>query len=173
MLNRKILSVITAAGVVGFGVISSNVFAADGTGNASATIVAPLSVAEDVAMSFGDISPDETNPSTVTVDLVNGVSNTGAFNAGLVGGTVASGQFTASGAGNLAITVSFTAGTLTCTTPLTCGASTMGVSNFTDNAAAALTAGTEQFEVGADLAVGANQADGDYAGTYTVTVEYN
>ena len=173
MLNRKVLTLITAAGLVGFGAISSNAFAANGTGDASATILAPLRVVQDVAMDFGDISPDETDTSIVRLDLVGGRTNQGTANAGLLG-TAVSAQFTVFGAGNLNIAVSFAAGTLSCSTPLTCtGAPDLTVSNFTHNAATALTAGQETFEVGADLGVDANQLPGDYDGTYTVTVNYN
>ena len=169
MLNRKILSIVTAAGLVGFGAISSNVFAFDlTTASASATIIAPLSVAEDVALNFGDISPDGTDPTTVTISTAGVASS--ADGAGIAGGAPAAGQFTVTGFGALAITVSFTGGSLTCGA---CGGAAMAVSGFTNNMAANLTGGTEQFEVGADLAVGANQAAGTYSGNYTVTVNYN
>lgn len=168
MLNRKILTIVTTAGLLGFGAFSSNLFAADGTGNASAVIVAPLSIAEDVALNFGDISPDATDPTTVTVNTAGVASS--ADGAGIAGGAPAAGQFTVTGFGALAIAVTYTGGNLTCGA---CGGAAMAVSGFTDNAAANLAGGTEQFEVGADLAVGANQTAGTYTGTYTVTVNYN
>lgn len=172
MLNRKVLTLITAAGLVGFGGVSSNVFAATGDGNASAVIVAPLAIQEDQAMSFGQISPDATNQTTVTVGLTNNVFNSGAVNAGLVGGTPLSGQFTISGSGNSTYVLSFTAGSLLCQTPATCFADTMAVGNFSHNSTQTLSGGLEQFEVGADLTVGAGQNAGDYQGTYQITVTY-
>lgn len=169
MLNRKLLAIATTVGLITFGGISSNVFATDlTTATAGATIVAPLSIAQNAGLNFGDISPDGDNATTVTVDTAGAVTQTGG--AGIAGGAPAAGQFTVTGFGTLAIAVSFTGGTITCGA---CGGAPMAVSGFTDNAAGALVGGTEQFEVGADLAVGAGQTAGTYSGTYTVTVVYN
>lgn len=166
MLNRKILTIVTTAGLVGFGAFSSNVFATDLTANASATIVAPLSITEDTALNFGSISPDGTAATTVTVDLADTASSLDG--AGIVPASGAlSGDFTVNGNGTLAIAVTYTAGSLTGPGPA------MAVSGFTDNAPANLTGGTATFQVGADLAVGANQTAGGYSGTYTITVNYN
>lgn len=166
MLIRKHSAIIAAASLVGLAIFSGSVLATDLTANASATIVAPLSIVENTPMDFGSISADATNATNVTLDLVNTV--TSADGAGVVPASgAASGDFTVSGAGNLAIAVSYTAGSLTGP-----GAA-MAVSGFTDNAPANLTAGTATFQVGADLAVGANQTAGAYSGTYTITVIYN
>jgi len=43
----------------------------------------------------------------------------------------------------------------------------------TENAVKTLATGTENFQVGATLTVGAAQAVGPYTGTFTVTVAYN
>jgi len=167
MLNRKVLVIATTASLIAFGGFSSSVFAASATGNASATIVAPLSITEDVAMDFGSISPDGTSATTVTITPAGAVSSPDG--AGIAGGAPAAGQFTVTGFGTLTYAVSYTGGNLTGP-----GAN-MAVSGFTDSigGAGALAGGTETFTVGADLAVGINQTAGAYSGTYTVTVNYN
>ena len=171
MLNRKILSIITAAGIVGFGVISSNVFAANATGNASANIVTPLSVVETTAMNFGSISPDSLVATTVVLDEVTGVAAS-TDGAGVLGGSNA-GVFTVSGSGALAIAVTYSAGdVLSCDTP-GCVFPDMPIGTFTDDAATNLVGGSEVFNVGATLSVGANQGVDTYSGTFTVTVNYN
>ena len=172
MLNRKILSIITAAGIVGFGVISGNAFAANATGNASANIVTPLSVVETTAMNFGSISPDSLVATTVVLNAVTGVAAS-ADGAGVITGGSNAGVFTVTGSGTLAIAVTYSAGdTLTCDTP-GCIFPAMAIGSFTDDAATNLVGGSEVFNVGATLSVGANQGVDTYSGTFTVTVNYN
>lgn len=49
----------------------------------------------------------------------------------------------------------------------------MDVDNFTGSKAnGTLTSGADSFTVGGTLDVAANQAAGEYTGTFTVTVEY-
>ena len=43
---------------------------------------------------------------------------------------------------------------------------------LTNDGGGALTGGTDTFNVGGTLSVGANQAAGSYSGTYTVSVNY-
>ncbi|MEQ3747275.1 MAG: DUF4402 domain-containing protein [Henriciella sp.] len=50
---------------------------------------------------------------------------------------------------------------------------TMAVNNFTGSkASGTLTAGADDFTVGGTLTVAANQASGEYTGTFAITVEY-
>ena len=57
---------------------------------------------------------------------------------------------------------------------LTSGGDTVTVDTFTDDTAGTgtLAGGSDSFNVGATLNLGANQPAGNYTGTYTVTVEY-
>lgn len=59
---------------------------------------------------------------------------------------------------------------------VTSGANSMAVNNFTHGGGASpvlSASGTGSFNVGATLTVGANQPNGIYTGTFTVTVAYN
>ncbi len=58
---------------------------------------------------------------------------------------------------------------------LTSGGDTMTVDTYTDDAGATptLVGGSDTFNVGATLHVGATQAAGTYSGTFSVTVHYN
>ncbi len=66
-----------------------------------------------------------------------------------------------------------------CTLPgsitLTSGGNTMTVDTYTDDAGATptLVGGSDTFNVGATLHVGATQVSGTYSGTFSVTVNYN
>ncbi len=156
-----------AAGVVGaaVSVSASSAFAADETGNAAAQIQQAISIVENTPMDFGNVAVDGSG-GTVTISTAGAVTGPAGY---AFSGSPAAGNFTASGDVSTAVTISFTAGTLT-------GAGTaMAINNFTNDAGGTPTtdgAGDLAFNVGADLVVNAAQASGAYAGTYTVTVNY-
>lgn len=62
---------------------------------------------------------------------------------------------------------------LPATATLSSGAATMTLSNFTSDPAATMVGSGTVLTVGATLAVAANQAPGNYSGTFSVTVDYN
>lgn len=143
------------------------------TANATAyaTIVAPLKI-ESVSgedLNFGKIvSPDA--QITVTVTPAGGISSTGAANQ-LLGGHKAA-QFTVSGAANQNVKV-----TLPANFNIANGTNNMAVSTPTSdiadlNAFPLGSTGSATFHMGATLTVGAEQAEGEYSGPYTVTVSY-
>jgi hypothetical protein len=145
--------------------------AANATGAGEATIVTPLSLVNTAPLSFGNIIPAAT-PSTVTIDAFT-EGRTAAGGAILTGGTVSAAKFQGltSPPSHLKIDIP--------TTPITLtragGGATMTVSNFELNGdkndwVAANT--LFEFQVGAQLNVGANQLPGAYSGTFTVTVNY-
>ena len=65
--------------------------------------------------------------------------------------------------------------TLPASATLSSGGDTMTVDTFNHDAGGAptLPGGSDAFNVGATLKVGANQAVGTYSGTFDVTVNYN
>ena len=65
--------------------------------------------------------------------------------------------------------------TLPSSATLNSGGNTMTVDTFTHDAGGspALSSGSDSFNVGATLNVGASQAPGAYTGTFAVTVGYN
>ncbi len=142
-------------------------------GTATATVVAPLSIAQDTVMDFGSIAGGAAI-GTVVMDTSGGRTATGdAEIIDLSPGTA--GAFTITGESGQVFSVTFTDGTLTDTG----GGNPMTVHTFTDTADGLLSAATESFTVGATLNVGVNQVPDSYStansnGTmYTITVNYN
>ena len=170
MLKRKILSVLVTTALVGFSGYAMNASASDGSGNASATIVAPITVTESVGggMNFGSVSPDELAATTVVLTSAGAVSSGDGAGLVLTSGAQA-GSFDVTGAA-VAYDITVPVGAITLTI---CGGDTMSVDTFTASKASGLSANGDSFTVGATLHVGINQAAGaPYTGTYTVSVVY-
>lgn len=157
------LAGLAALGMIGY---SSQVNAADATGNVSATIVAPIVVSETTAMSFASIAADSAGD-TVTLTPAGSISATGGST---FSGTPAAGVFDATGAASTAVTISFSTGDI-----LTGLGTPIPIGTFSHNAGgspAFSAGGALSFNVGAALTIGAAQTAGAYTGTYTVTVDY-
>ncbi|WP_257309017.1 DUF4402 domain-containing protein [Geothrix fuzhouensis] len=150
---------------------------------ASARIYVPITVSlTNGGMSFGDIFTG-TASSDVTLDpQSNNRSATG--DATLAGtGTARAAAFEVSGKRNATYAITLpTDGAVTLTgnggTPMPLSKFTASVNNTaaTGSATGQLpnsASAKETFTVGATLTVGANQTDGDYTGTFNVTVAYN
>jgi hypothetical protein len=151
---------------------STAVNAATEPGDASATVVEPLTITENTSINFGSLAG---GASTGTVLLTTGGARTATGGVDLIGGgTEVPGDFNISGEPNAAFTL--TVGT---TATLNDGANNMAVVGINSTAVGATLDGTgsQDFLVGGTLNVGINQAAGTYTtatGTpYTVTVEYN
>lgn len=148
------------------------------SGTATANVIAPLTVAETVALDFGDIAGGAT-AGTIVISSAGAISATGG--ATFVPASVSNqATFDITGAVSTAIlvTVDFTG------TQLDDGAgggAVMPISAFTTTALPVTTdaGGLATFDVGATLDVGINQTAGAYdtvlgAGVpYSVTVNYN
>ena len=139
-----------------------------GTTNVTGTIVAPISISASADMDFGTVSPTGT-AGTVTVTPA-GVRT--SVNVDLLGGLAAAAAFDVTGEPGQAYFI-----TLPSSTMLSSGGNSMTVDTFTHDAGALPTlpggTGSETFNVGATMNVGAAQADGTYSGTFAVTVNYN
>ncbi len=163
----KSLFKFAVAGVAGLGVAASasGAFAADLTGNANAQIQQAISIVENTSMDFGTIAVDG-SAGTVTISAAGAVSGPAGYT---FSGAPAAGNFTASGDATTAVTISFTAGSLTGP-----GAA-MTLDTLVHDAGGTPTtdvAGDLTFNVGANLGVNLAQVSGAYSGTYTVTVNY-
>lgn len=134
------------------------------TGNVSAVIRRNIAATETQSMNFGTISSG-TTAGTVTLSPAGVRTSTLSYY-----GTSRPGIFTITGEPSTPLTISFTNGTLSN------GANTMALSNFTTSTTPASSttdsSGSLTLNVGADLAVAANQASGNYTGTYNVTISY-
>jgi hypothetical protein len=175
MVIRKLLTVLMATAVLGFGGYTLNASAASVTGNGTAVIYTTLSIVQDTTMDFGEIAPAAAGD-TVTLDTADGVT-AGSVDTFLTG-VAASGQFTVTGEGGLtyAITLpgSFTLTHTNTVNTMTVNAlATSVVSPRTiPGALGSAPNTTDTFTVGADLTVSAGQLPGTYSGTYAMQVDY-
>lgn len=145
---------------------------ATGQGNISAKIVAPVTVTEAQALDFGTILAPTSGTKKVKISATDGSRSVDGGDNGILVSTNTgkAGLFNVTGAENQRMTIN-----LPGSTTLT-GASgdPMKVDNFTSDKGTELTLdGTSgTFQVGADLTVNQGQDEGDYTGTYQVTVSY-
>jgi hypothetical protein len=152
------------------------------TGQTQVTVVDRLSLVKEADLNFGTLISGPT-PGTVTVSTASVRTVTGGVI--MAGGTVSAASFAGFGRRTQAITISFGAPSILITR--SGGTQTMTVNTFTPNPVGGtglnqlgnsgrhrITSATGLFDfpVGARLTVGANQAPGDYVGTFNVTVNY-
>ena len=161
---RTIASAAAFAGMVAGAALS--VQAAGGTGNVTASIIAPIAITKSTDLAFGSVV------SSGSADTVV-VSPAGARTCGgtlTCTNTVTAGAFNVTGGTGETYSI-----TLPASATVTSAANTMTITAFTStpSGTGALTGGAETLRIGARLQVGAGQALGSYSGTYAVTVEYN
>ena len=140
------------------------------TATAAGTIVAPIAIAKNIDMNFGNVAVNAV-AGTVVLATDDSRSKTGGVTLPAVAGTVTAAQFTVTGTAGYAYT--FTVPTVA--TTVSNGTDNMTITNFTSNSLGLLTGGTEVVKVGATLNVGASISAGLYtsAAPFTVTVNYN
>lgn len=120
-------------------------------------------------LSFGDIFAGP-SAGTVVLSPAGVRTTTGGLLLGNLS-AVSAASFTVNGAANASYAIALPASIL-----LTGPAGTMLVSPFSSSPSPSgllNAAGQQQLNVGATLNLAANQADGDYSGTFAVTVAYN
>jgi hypothetical protein len=171
-MNMKQLMKTLALAAVALLFAANSFGQASATANATATIVAPIAIANTSALAFGNVAVSATNLGTVTVATDGSRSALLGVTLPVVAGTVSAAAFTVTGEGTstYAITLPVAAVTLTGS-----GGGTMTVDTFTSNPSGTgtLAAGTQNIAVGGTLHVGAAQTPGNYTGSFTVTVNYN
>ena len=139
------------------------------TVDVTATLLAPISISASGDMDFGTMLTTGIPGGTVTVTPAGAISS---VNVDLFGGFPAAASFDVTGASGQAYVITLPPdGTVTLTGP----GAPMAVDAFTDDAGATptLVGGSDTFNVGATLKVGATQAAGNYSGTFSVTANYN
>lgn len=169
--SRRALSAALASALVlggaGFGV---NAYAASATGNATATVIAPIAISNTADLAFGKFAAS--TGGTVVMSPASGRTATSAVVLSTVTpGAAASFNVTGDNNATYAITLPGTA-TITHTNTI----DTMSVGTFTSTPSATGTlsgAGAETVAVGGTLTVASAQLAGAYTGTFSVTVEYN
>ena len=168
--NRTLKLITLTAAIFGFAATS---FAqnpvANASANAKATIIKPISIAKvsGADLLFGNIIADA-DGGTVTVNLDGSRNATGVLFPSVLG-TSAAAKFTVTGFEGATYAITLPTAPVT----ITHNTDEMTVTDFSEDATGTLNSGTETFNVGATLNVGANQAEGEYTGTFSVTVAYN
>jgi len=137
---------------------------------ASARIFKAITLIQTSGLNFGDIFPSGV-AGTVVMPPVGVRSFTGGV-ALATTGTSNAAAFNVTGKKSATYAITFATPTINLSAP---GATDMVVSAFTTSAGSGTLSatGTQSFTVGATLAVGVDQLDGDYSGTFGVTVTYN
>ena len=149
--------------VVALSSLSTGAMAASATGTANAQVLAPIAITAGTALNFGTIAGNTAGSVTVTPGGAR------SFTGGVVGTAAAftAGTFNVTGTGAATFAMTYPA-----SFNVVSGANTMAVT-VTGAATGTLSGGAVTFPVGGTLTVGAAQAAGAYAGTYSMTVEYN
>ncbi len=143
------------------------------TATATGTIIAPIAIAKNVDMNFGNIVAGAAIGTVVLVPAGTRSATGGAFLPSTLPGTVTAASFTVTGSTTYTYAITLPAAATT----VTSGANTMTVDTWTSTPTVTgiLTGGTQTLTVGGTLHVGASQAAGTYlsATPFTVTVAYN
>ena len=136
------------------------------SGPVTITLLAPISISAVGDMDFGTMSTTGT-AGTVTVTPA-GVRT--SVNVDLFGGVPSAASFDVTGDPGANYSITFPS-----SATLTSGGDTMTVDTFKHDAGVTptLVGGSDTFNVGATLNVGATEADGTYSGTFDVTANYN
>lgn len=138
--------------------------------SAAVQLLRPLTVQKVQDLDFGWVSAPAAG--TIVVDPASGAATT---TGGLIriGGTPQPAKFTGAAGGSSVVNIKLPNQPVTLTR--VGGTETISLSKFTLDGAskrAMAQASSFDFKVGGTLTIGANQADGDYQGTFTVTVQY-
>lgn len=149
---------------------ASAAVAASQNANGHATLLSSLSVLKKSDLEFGELIVS--GAGTAVIDPVSGsLTTTGGVTQAAAGAHSAT--FTATGSKNSVVLIKLPKNPVTLTR--VGGTETMTVANWTldgSNLRRIPTTDVFDFAVGATLNVGAAQADGDYVGSFAVTVQY-
>ncbi|MEM6899374.1 MAG: DUF4402 domain-containing protein [Pseudomonadota bacterium] len=154
---------------LGFGLACSNASTAETsvTGHAGAQIIEPLMVMAWEELDFGTIAPNSSFPGIVTVHANE--TRDCSTEVTCVGSAFSAARFMVTGEADHIYDISVP-------TDLMIENSlgdTMLIDNlYSDRSQGLLTGGVDEFWVGGDLHIGANQAIGSYTGVYVVSVQY-
>ncbi len=167
---KKLIALFSALVLIAFAANTASAqYNAFATSAASANIIAPISIAKQIDLAFGNIIASAA-AGTVVVDVTGTRTNGGGATFPTVAGTVAAAQFKATGFSGSVYSITLPADNVV---SLSGTGTAMNLTGFTHNATEVLTGGEEVFEVGATLQVGINQTAGSYTGSFNVIVNYN
>lgn len=186
-MNTKKMFAMGAAAValvMGSSAMAADVDTVSATGNASATVVQPLTISESTGLAFGAIVLPSSGNATLTISTANAKTYSTGAKPGSQTGTVSRGAFAITGQGNFTFAYGLPssitlAGATTSAETLTVSSLTFadGTGTLTPSsgsATSALSSGSQTLYVGGTLTVPSTGASAQaYAGTYQVTVAYN
>lgn len=162
-MKIQMIKALAGSAVIALGLSASAANAATASANATAEILSQVSVTKTADLAFGTVAIG-TSGGTVAVSTAGARS----CGSGLVcSGTTAAAGFTVSGAVGQTVGV-----TVPATVTLNDGGSNNMTATLTSSASSIVLDGTDAFTVGGTLTVGGTQAAGTYAGSFTVTVNY-
>ena len=169
-IQRVVWAVVGVMSLVATSAMAQSFNQSSASANATARIIAPISITNSTALNFGDIVPSGVT-GTVVVSAASARTNTGGATLGS-GASVSAATFAVGGQAGATYAI-----TLPTSVTITSGANNMTVNAFTSSPSSTGLipggGGTQTLTVGATLNVGANQATGTYAGSFNVTVAYN
>ena len=140
--------------------------------DASAILIIPISIANDVAMDFQTLAASAT-AGTVVMAATSGAALSPTGGVTVISGTPTAGKFTVTGQGTQVFTITLPAAESTLTGS---GGGDVTVDTWTCSEAlttAALVGGTLEFYVGGTLNVGVAELAGTYTGSFNIIVDYN
>jgi hypothetical protein len=149
------------------------------TGNATATVIRPITISNSVDLAFGNVVPSGVAGTLALTAAASTVATPagGITQPATTPGTRTAAVFTVGGEGGFTYAITLPSTAQTITGP---AAATMTVTAFVSSPTATSTltgsigsAGSDTLYVGGTLNVGINQAAGNYTGTFSVTVAYN
>ncbi len=169
-MTRLTIAPLSAIALLAATLAATPVAAATDDARGRATVLRQISIVRTGDLDFGTILRG-TTAGRVVINANTG-ARTVSGGVSVAGGTPRRATFTITGTPNRVVTIRLTP----LTTTLTNGnGGTMLVNTFTLNGSnnrSLGSTGTIALGVGARLNVGANQADGNYTGTFTLTVNY-
>jgi hypothetical protein len=164
MTIRTFKAVLAGSAMLALGLSANAAQAATATANAKAQILKAITVTKTADLDFGTVV---SGAAAANVTLTSAGALT--CGAGLVcAGTPVVGAFGVTGTTAQVVNVSTTNASLTGPGAAMAATLSSSVSSLTLTGIAA----TDAFKVGGVLTVGANQVEGVYAGSFTVTVNY-
>lgn len=141
---------------------------------ARGTVLLPLTLTQSQPLDFGTVIASPTVAGNVVIDANSGARTVGGGVVGVPNYPGARGLFQGAGSANQVVVL-----TLSPPAVLTSGANSLTVNGMTFDTAGGLsttrtidTTGAFSIGVGGDFAIGANQPNGVYTASYTVTADY-
>jgi hypothetical protein len=168
----KTLRTLLVIAVAIFGFTATSFAQSTATATATATLLVPISIQKTQDMDFGTAAATAT---AGTLGLSDADVVTPSAGIQKISGVPKSAAFTVTGEGASTYVITLPSAPYTLTNTIGTGHETMTVDGFQTTTVPKLTAGTQNFKVGATLHIAAGQAAGVYTNVvpFSVIVNYN